>query len=99
MLCVIIINPQRYIGVTLNAIGIWGNILLPSLLPFFIFTKILTKLGCVENLTSVFSPITINIYKNSKLSAYTFFMSILTGYPVGSKLIADLYNENKLTKS
>ena len=99
VLCVIIINPQRYIGVTLNAIGIWGNILLPSLLPFFIFTKILTKLGCVENLTSVFSPITINIYKNSKLSAYTFFMSILTGYPVGSKLIADLYNENKLTKS
>lgn len=99
VLCVIIINPQHYISVTLNALNVWANVLLPSLLPFFIFTKMLSSLGTVGNLTSVFSPITVNIYKNSKLSAYTFFMSILTGYPVGSKLIADLYKERKLTKS
>ena len=99
VLCLIIINPQHYISITLNAINVWATVLLPSLLPFFIFTKILSKLGTIENLTYVFSPITVNIYKNSKLSAYTFFMSILTGYPVGSKLIADLYKEKKLTKS
>ena len=99
ILSAIIANPQHYISVTLIAINTWGTILLPSLLPFFIFTKLLTKLGCVENITSIFSPITTNIYKNSKLSSYTFFMSILTGYPVGSKLIADLHSENKLTNS
>lgn len=99
ILMAIIVNPSVYIKTSLNAVTIWATILVPSLFPFFVFTKILTKLGTVEHISSVFSPISVNIYKNAKISSYIFFMSILTGYPVGSKLVADLYSSGKLTKT
>ena len=98
ILLTIISNPPIYINTTLDAIKIWGTILLPSLLPFFIFTKLLDSLGTVEHISSVFRPIT-NIYKTPQISAYVFFMSILTGYPVGSKLIADLYQKGSISKN
>ena len=94
----IIVSPQKYIEVSMNAIQVWAKVLLPSLLPFFIFTKLLTSLGYVKSLSSCFQKVTYKLYKTPPISSYVFLMSILTGYPVGSKLTADLYNNGFLTK-
>ena len=94
----IIVSPQKYIEVSMNAIIIWAKVLLPSLLPFFIFTKILTSLGYVKTFSTCFKNITYKLYKTPPISSYVFLMSILTGYPVGSKLTSDLYNNGFLSK-
>ena len=98
ILLAIIISPDKYINVSFNAIVVWGKVLLPSLFPFFVFTKLLTSLGYVKKLSSTFSPITYKLYKSPPISSYVFLMSIITGYPVGSKLTADLYNNNYISK-
>lgn len=93
----IVLNPSIYIKVSLSAIEVWAKILIPSLFPFFVFTKLLINLGTVEQMSKIFSPITVNVYKTNQSSAYIFFLSILTGYPVGSKLLQDSYNSGKIT--
>ena len=98
-LVAIILSPQKYILVSSYAIEIWAKILLPSLLPFFIFTKLLTSLGYVKKVSNSFKNITYRLYKCPPITSYVFLMSILTGYPVGSKLVADLYMNGSLKKS
>ena len=95
----IVFNPQKYISLTQNAIQVWAKVLLPSLLPFFIFTKLLTSLGYVQKVSGCFKKSAYKLYKCPPISSYVFFMSILTGYPVGSKLVGDLYNSGEIKKS
>lgn len=98
ILIAIIASPTTYIDVCFDAITVWATVLLPSLLPFFIFTKLLTSLGYVKNASNCFGKLMYKIYHTPPISSYAFIMSILTGYPVGSKLIADLYHNNMLSK-
>ena len=98
VLILIITTPQKYISVSLNAVSVWYKVLLPSLFPFFVFSKLLTSLGYVKHISSAFKKITYKLYKTPPISSYVFFMSILTGYPVGSKLCYDLYKDGYLSK-
>lgn len=95
----IIVSPHKYILVSLNALDVWAKVLLPALFPFFVFTKLLTSLGYVKQASLCLKKPAYFLYKTPPISTYIFFMSIITGYPVGSKLVADLYNSGNLSKS
>ena len=47
----LIISPKTYSQVAMQALDVWAKILLPSLFPFFVFTKLLTSLGYVQNVS------------------------------------------------
>ena len=98
IIILIAINPAKYSLVAFKGIEIWAKVLLPSLLPFFILTKLFASTGVVDGITKIFSPIMSKLYNCPSESAYVFFMSILTGYPVGSKLVSDLYNNGTFTR-
>lgn len=93
-----ILSPAKFIEQGLNGITAWAMNVLPSVLPFMFFTKALSSLGQMEKLTRPFQRITRKLYNTPPISFYTFFMAILSGYPVGSKMIADLYLQGKITK-
>lgn len=99
IIILIAINPAKYSKVAFRGIEIWAKILLPSLLPFFILTKLFSASGVINGITKTFSPLMKKVYNCPSESSYVFFMSIITGYPVGSKLIADLYNQGTISKA
>ena len=94
-----IISPAKFIKEGLNGISAWAFNVLPSVLPFMFFTKALSSLGQIEKLTRPFQRVTKALFNTPPISFYTFFMAILSGYPVGSKMIADLYMQGKITKN
>jgi len=95
----IIISPTKYISASLDGISVWTFNVLPCVLPFMILTKILSSLETTEKFSKkFFSPIG-KIYGTSPLAGYTFIVSIISGYPVGSKIICDLYENNKISKN
>lgn len=98
LIILIIANPSYYTGVSFNAITVWAKVLLPSLLPFFIFTRLMTSLGIVKDISNTFGKIPAKLYKLPKVSFYVFFLSIITGYPIGSKLVSDLYHSGEITR-
>lgn len=99
IIILIAINPAKYSLVAFKGIEIWAKVLLPSLLPFFILTKLFASTGVIDGITKIFSHVMSKLYNCPSESAYVFFMSILTGYPVGSKLVSDLYNNGTFNKS
>ena len=93
-----IISPAKFIKEGLNGISAWAFNVLPSVLPFMFFTKALSSLGQMEKLTHPFQRVTKTLFNTPPISFYAFFMAILSGYPVGSKMIADLYMQGKITQ-
>ena len=94
-----IIFPQRFIKSGLNGISAWAFNVLPSVLPFMFFTRLLSSLGTMEKITKPFSKVSSFLFKTPPISIYTFLMAILSGYPVGTKMVADLYLQGKITKT
>ena len=97
-LFLMILKPETYIKSALYGIKLWALTVVPSLLPFFFFTSLLSVLGVTSILSKTLKTPCKILFKTSGVSGYDFLMSVLSGYPVGAKIIADLY-ENKIIDS
>lgn len=95
----IALNSKVFIGAALNGISAWTFNVLPCIFPFMIITKIIMSMGQVEKFCKPFSQPFSKLYGTSGSSAYVFFMSILAGYPVGSQMVASLYESGKIDKT
>ena len=101
----IVFNPQKYIASCYNGLTIWATCVLPSLLPFFVITKLLCEMRSLDKFFNKFSKLNKWLFNAPSCSGYIFGMSIISGYPVGAKLICDFYEKglidsddaNKLT--
>ncbi|MBQ8845158.1 MAG: hypothetical protein IJ008_03990 [Clostridia bacterium] len=94
-----VIFPKKYINSCFNGISAWALNVLPSVLPFMFFTKLLFELNVIENFSKKYSNFTKKIYNTPPESFFVFLMSIISGYPVGAKMTADLYQSGKIKKS
>lgn len=94
---VFILNPQVYTTSCLNAISVWAMKILPVLFPFFVFTRIIISID--ESKPNFMDKFFCKIYHTPNGSFKTFFLSVLSGYPMGAKLICTEFDENKITST
>ena len=67
-----------------------GNSIVPSLLPFFIATEALSSSGIIEILGKKLNKFMKPIFNVPGEGAFPFVMGIITGYPVGAKIVSNL---------
>ena len=91
--------PSLYISRTLDGLSAWAFNVLPSVLPFIFFIKLLTSLNILEKFTKIFSVPCQKLFKTPASSSLVFFTSIISGYPVGAKMTAELFESGKISKS
>lgn len=91
------IFPNVYSKTTLNGITLWATAVLPSVLPYFFLTALLTKTGVLSGFCNGFSPFTKKVFRLGGISVYAFLTSALSGYPIGSKLVSDLKEKNAIS--
>lgn len=94
----IISDPSLSFKSANKGIGIWFNILLPSLLPFLIISEMLIRLGFVEFVGKLLSPIMIKIFNIPGEGAFPFTISMISGYPIGAKLTSSLREKNIISR-
>ncbi|MDE6583208.1 MAG: hypothetical protein K2K31_00970 [Clostridia bacterium] len=93
-----ILRPEKFIAQGLNGISAWAFNVLPSVFPFMFFTRVLSSLNIMSTLCRPFSGISRVCFKTPSISIYAFTMAIFSGYPVGTKTVADLFLQGKITK-
>ena len=91
LICCMIIKPNLCINSVYSGLAVWAKCVLPSLLPFMFFTKLLTNLNFISKLTNKFYKLNSIFFKAPKISSYIFLMSVISGYPVGAKMISEYY--------
>lgn len=74
--CVLMVAfPSIALASARRGISLWASDVLPALLPFFICANFLQNIGIIRMLRS---------------GAFPFAMSVLSGYPMGAKIVGDL---------
>ena len=99
LLLAIILSPAKFIQAGLNGISAWAFNVLPAVLPFMIITSLLINTNLVEKVCTPLSKPFKKLYNTPPCSLAVFLISIMAGYPVGSKMIADLYEQDKITQT
>ncbi len=99
IMIIIISNPKRYTSVTIGGLKLFFFSVLPGLFPFMLLTKLLTEIGFVFKATQKLNTPAYILFGTKGISIYAFLMSILSGYPIGAKIISDLYVKNLITES
>ncbi len=90
--------PDTVMSSASDALGTCFNILLPSLFPFFVLSRIFISSGGASILGRLMRPIMKPLFKINGNGAAVFILGIISGYPVGAKTAIDLYNQSSITK-
>lgn len=81
-----------------NGINIWFNNLVPSLFPFFIAVELLNHTNIPSLIGKLFNKIMRPLFNVPGIGAYALFMGVISGYPIGAKIVTDLRKNNLCTK-
>jgi len=74
----------------LQGVLLWAGCVMPSLFPFFFITNILTSLKTTNKFARIISPFTKKVFRVGGAVGYAYFCSLISGYPVGAKMVSDL---------
>lgn len=84
-----------YAGMGLN---LWFEKMIPSLLPFMILSGIMVRLKLTEKVSMLVYPIVRPLYRVRKNVCYAMLMGFLCGFPMGARVVDDLYMRGMITK-
>jgi len=81
-----------------SSLLLWANSIVPALLPFFIATELLSHTNIVSFLGTLLNKIMRPIFNVPGEGSFAFIMGIISGYPVGAKIVTKLRTDNICSK-
>lgn len=96
-LLLLLLHPELALEGARQGILLWGNVILPTLLPFMICSGVIVAMDAVYILTGPFSPILSGILKLSGQGGFCLMSGLLCGYPMGAKTTSDFLDSGRIT--
>ena len=98
LLFFLLFHPKEALTGVKNGLGLWLNIMIPTLLPFLILTGALLKTGNIRKLLKPSAFFWKTFFGLSPAGAYVLILGLLCGYPMGAKLAHDLYIDQQSSR-
>lgn len=92
-----IISPKHSMQGALQGIHLWGNVVFPSLFPFFVLAEIMISFGIVHFIGILFEPIMRPLFRVPGVGGFVLSMGIVSGFPAGAKFTARLKQEKQIS--
>ncbi len=92
-----LVKPDFYLDSARQGLSLYATSVLPSLFPFYFFSLLLTYIGSAKAVSAIFQKPVKLLYNAPKESAYVLLLSMLSGYPVGASMTAELYSAGAIT--
>ncbi len=92
----IVIYPERYVTCCFQGFAMWAECVLPSLFPFMVITLILIKSGAADKASLPLKKVT-GVFGLPPAAALCFVISLCSGYPAGTKCVAEFYESGCLS--
>lgn len=96
-LCLILFSSNNLIAAK-SGLKLWVNSVVPSLLPFFIATELLSKTEAPILLGKVFNILMKPLFNISGEGSFALIMGWISGYPVGAKIAVNLRKNDICSK-
>ncbi len=98
LLLLILLQPERVIAAVQNTLVLCYKTVIPSLFPFFIVSGILTAGSFTKTVAKWLSPIMKPAFGVSGAGALPLVIGIVSGYPMGASVTAELYRSGAITR-
>lgn len=95
----LVIFSRSNLDATKRGLELWATTVVPALFPFFVFTNLLFQTKLVDILGKLFDKIMRPLFNVPGIGGFAFVMGLISGYPVGAKIVSDLREEKLVTRS
>lgn len=99
-LCLILLflHPMLTVSAAANGLMLWYQNILPALLPFAILSNILISSGVFYHISGILYPFIHLLIPCSRNACFPLLSGFLFGFPMGSRICAQMLEENQLSK-
>lgn len=94
----LVIFSNSNLSATSNGLKLWANNVVPSLFPFFVAVELLSNTNVVYYLSKFLDKFMQPLFNVPGVGAFPFIMGLISGYPVGAKIVSNLYSNGSCTK-
>lgn len=94
----LVIFSKSNLSAAKSGLLLWVNSVVPSLFPFFIATELLSYTNVVTNLGKKLNKIMRPIFNVPGIGSYALIMGIISGYPIGAKIVSNFKEEGLCTE-
>lgn len=78
---------------------LWFNTVLPTLFPFILICNLMLSTKAIDLLLALTRPVFCRLFGVSPYGSFAVLAGFLCGYPMGAKVTADLYRQEKIEKT
>lgn len=97
LFALLITDPEGVLSSGQKAVELCLNVIIPSLLPFFIISRLILNTGTIHTISRLFSPVVKPLFNLPGAAAFPIIAGWFSGYPAGAKYTSDLYKKGLLT--
>lgn len=99
MLCIgLVVFSKSNLKSAKDGLVLWATAVVPSLFPFFVSTELLNSTNIVSYLGKLLNPIMRPVFNVPGEGAFAFLMGLISGYPVGAKIVSNFMEQGICTK-
>ncbi|MBR4098527.1 MAG: sporulation protein [Clostridium sp.] len=91
--------PEESVSATRGGLELCGNVIIPSLFPFFVLSSLVVELGLSRYLGRLFQPIMAPLFRVNGACACALALGFVGGYPVGARTAITLYQNGQCSKT
>lgn len=91
--------PQESMAAVREGLNLCGNVIIPSLFPFFVLSALIVELGLSQYIGRLLEPVMHPLFHLNGSCACALAMGFIGGYPVGARTAINLYQNGQCSKT
>lgn len=95
----LILWPDQAISAMRDGLKLCGNVILPSLFPFFVLSSLVVELGMSRYLGRLLEPVMAPLFRVNGSCASALALGFVGGYPVGARTAIQLYENGQCSRT
>jgi len=91
--------PQQAMAAMKDGLTLCGNVIVPSLFPFFVLSSLVVELGMSRYLGKLLEPVMAPLFRVNGSCAAALALGFVGGYPVGARTAISLYQSGQCSRT
>lgn len=93
------LHPAKCLGYSLTGLDLWFHNMIPALFPFMVLSGIMLRMNLADKFAAIVKPLFYPLFRINNSGIFAIVSGFLFGFPMGARIITDLYSNKKLTKT
>lgn len=95
----LVLWPEQSMDAMRDGLDLCGNVILPSLFPFFVLSSLVVELGMSRYLGKLLEPVMAPLFRVNGNCAAALALGAVGGYPVGARTAIQIYENGQCSRA